>query len=389
MTTICPACGGTDCVTLTVVPRSPTSDGVILNARSDTTLCESCGFAFNASGARGVEAQFYSSEYDLLSESGEAEFVYETTAGVRGINDEMADYILDGVSPPMGATVLDVGCGKGLLLRALQRLRTDLMLCGVEPSRHARRFSERLVPQADIHVSVLSTSPFANRHFDLLTCVGVFEHVPDPVGFAAGLRSNIGDQGRLFVSVPNFAENPTDVVTYDHLSRFTPGTFQAVLSRAGFVVEKIVAPKRVPMWALARVAEREERFSSADDERAIPRAAAAWFEASLRAISEQVGCMRDGRRLGVYGTGLIVPSAVALGAIEPDAIEAVFDDNAHMHGATKLGRKVLPLSAAGALGITDILLSANPVYWNRMKEKVSALGADIRVWNLPEPETMA
>ena len=380
----CPACRSAAVTTAIAVDIAPTSDGVVVNAPVDTAVCSHCGFAFNTAGARGKEAAFYSDAYDLLAESADAEFVYETDSGVRGINDDMADYIVRSCGPRAGAAVLDVGCGKGLFLRALGRRRGDLVLHGVEPSRHARRFSERVVPGASIHEGLLTESPFASRHFDLVTCVGVFEHVPDPVGFARDLAARVAPEGRLFLSVPNLANNPADVVTYDHLSRFTPVTFRAVLGRAGLVVEEIVAEGRVPMWALARRAREGEIPEVTPDSGSVARDAAAWFNSCLdvyRRLDESPG--KDARRIGVYGTGLILPAAVALGALDATRIAAFFDDNPHMQGATRLGRPVRPLADAAALGITDMAFSANPVYLPRMLAKVEALGPAIRTWPLP------
>ena len=382
--TSCPACHSVSVTTAIAVDVAPTSDGAVVNALVDTAVCADCGFAFNTAGARGKEATFYSDAYDLLAESADAEFVYETDSGILGINDDMAEYIVRKSSPQPGTSVLDVGCGKGLFLRALGRRCGDLVLHGVEPSRHARLFSERIVPTALVHEGLLAQSPFASRHFDLVTCVGVFEHVPDPVGFARDLSARLAPDGRLFFSVPNLANNPADVVTYDHLSRFTPTTFRSVLGSAGLIVEDLVVGARVPMWAFARRAREGEVPQVSLDSGKVARDAVAWFDACLdvyRRLDESPGI--DARRIGVYGTGLILHAAVALGALNADRIVVFFDDNPHLQGACRLGRPIRPLADAPLLGVTDMAFSANPVYLPRMLAKVEALGAGIRTWPLP------
>jgi SAM-dependent methyltransferase len=270
------------------------------------------------------------------------------------------------------------------LLRAIKDIRPDLILCGVEPAHHARRFSEQNIPDACIHVGLLPSSPFASSSFDLISCVGVFEHVGDPVGFAKDLATHLGDEGYLFVSVPNLADNPADVVTFDHLSRFTPTSFRSVLGRAGLIVEEIVAGGRVPMWALARRPRRGEIPSILVDDFAVATNAAGWFKACLHEysrLSKFTGL--NGGKVGVYGTGLIFPAAVALGEISSDDVVAFFDDNAHMHGSKRLGRAVLPLSEAADMGVTDITFSANPVYVPRMECKVKSLLPHMRIWPIP------
>lgn len=382
MPIVCPACGSHDVDEVLSVFAAPTTDTILVNAAADTTICVDCGFAFNASGARGREATFYAEDYDLLAQSDDAEAVYETVAGPRGVNEEMAEYVLAHTDLPTGAPVLDIGCGKGLLLRALSRLRPDLRLSGVEPSRHAYRFACGVAPNARLFNGTLDDSPFAREQFAAIVSANVFEHVPDPVGFARGLAQRLSPKARLFLCVPNLLNNPADIVTYDHLSRFTPATFRAVLGRAGLIVEGLVAGGRVPMWALARRAQAAEVPMVLLDDGNAARDAAAWFGKCLdvyRTLGESPG----NRRIGVYGVGLILPAAVAIGVLDAERIVAFFDDNPHMHGATRLGRPVRPLAEAAGLGITDMTFSANPVYATSMHRKVEALGVDLRVWSLP------
>lgn len=381
--TVCPVCQSDSLETVLRVQKAPTSDGALVDAEVDTTLCLSCGFAFNASGARGDENAFYSDTYNLLADSDEAEFKYGD-AGSLGINDEMAQFLVENCVQTPGASVLDVGCGKGLLLRAFGRRRSDLALNGVEPSRNARRFSERIMPQVAIHVGVLAESPCAQEQYDLVTSIGVVEHVPDPVAFLRELAARVAPGGHLFVSVPNVEDNPTDVVTYDHLSRFTPGTLRAALGRAGLIVEKLVSGGRVPMWAIARHAQADETPEIPVDDGLVARRAAQWFLDCMEQYGRMAEAVRGTeRRVGVYGTGLALPAAVALGIVPQDRLVVFFDDNASMHGATRLGCPVRPLLEAPSLGVTDVTFSANPVYLNRMLSALNGLGGQWQVWPLP------
>ncbi len=112
------------------------------------------------------------------------------------------------------------------------------------------------------------------------------------------------------------------------------------------------------------------------------RNAVAWFDKCLD-VYRKLGESPGNRRIGVYGVGLILPAAAALGVLDAERIVAFFDDNPHMHGATRLGRQIRPLADALVLGVTDMTFPANPVYLPRMRSKVEALGAAIRVWPLP------
>ena len=74
---------------------------------------------------------------------------------------------------PPGLTVLDVGCGDGLLAATLGKLRPDLTLTGVE-----------LAPRSGCLIPVSAFDgrhlPFADRSFDAVLIVDVLHHTTEP-----------------------------------------------------------------------------------------------------------------------------------------------------------------------------------------------------------------
>jgi SAM-dependent methyltransferase len=74
-----------------------------------------------------------------------------------------------------GLTVLDVGCGDGLLAATLGKLRPDLTLTGVE-----------LVPRPGCLIPVTAFDgrhlPFADGQFDVVLIVDVLHHTTEPAG---------------------------------------------------------------------------------------------------------------------------------------------------------------------------------------------------------------
>lgn len=75
---------------------------------------------------------------------------------------------------PGGGRVLDVGCGDGLISRAVMDQRPDLEIEGVDvmlrPTTH--------IPATKFDGSVL---PFGDKSFDYVTIVDVLHHTDDPV----------------------------------------------------------------------------------------------------------------------------------------------------------------------------------------------------------------
>lgn len=74
---------------------------------------------------------------------------------------------------PQGATVLDVGCGDGLISSLLQSLRPDLKLRGID-----------VLPRTHSHIPVEMfdgrTFPFNDQSFDVVLFSDVLHHTPDP-----------------------------------------------------------------------------------------------------------------------------------------------------------------------------------------------------------------
>ena len=105
-----------------------------------------------------------------------------------------------------GATVLDVGCGGGLLSEALAAEGAKVT---------AIDLSSELIETAKLHllesglevdyrqISVESLAEAMPGHFDAITCMELLEHVPDPAALLAACRRLLKPGGQLFVSTLN------------------------------------------------------------------------------------------------------------------------------------------------------------------------------------------
>jgi SAM-dependent methyltransferase len=75
---------------------------------------------------------------------------------------------------PRHASVLDVGCGDGLLAATIAQRRPDLAISGID-----------VLARADTHVPVTrfdgTTIPFDDRSFDAVLFVDVLHHTADPL----------------------------------------------------------------------------------------------------------------------------------------------------------------------------------------------------------------
>jgi 2-polyprenyl-6-hydroxyphenyl methylase/3-demethylubiquinone-9 3-methyltransferase len=106
-------------------------------------------------------------------------------------------------APLRGARVLDVGCGGGLLAESLARagahvIAIDLASTMVEVARlHALEGGLRIDYRTE---SAESLAHAEAGSFDVVTCMEMLEHVPDPGATMRSLATLLRPGGELFVS---------------------------------------------------------------------------------------------------------------------------------------------------------------------------------------------
>ncbi|MFT3905198.1 MAG: bifunctional 2-polyprenyl-6-hydroxyphenol methylase/3-demethylubiquinol 3-O-methyltransferase UbiG [Steroidobacteraceae bacterium] len=121
------------------------------------------------------------------------------------LNPVRADYVAARASLA-GARLLDVGCGGGLLAEALatrgaQVTAVDLAPGMIEVARLHAAGSGLTIDYRDVAVESLLGDPA--QRFDVITCMEMIEHVPDPAAMLQTLAQLLRPGGQLFMSTLN------------------------------------------------------------------------------------------------------------------------------------------------------------------------------------------
>ena len=186
-TPACPVCGATR-----AIPRF-----AVIGVASCVVQCVTCGLGrfHPMPGAEEIRT-FYPDEY--YGEPG-AKFQPLIERLVRLVGARHISFLCRGL--PAGARVLDVGCGRGVLLAALAD--RGLEVHGVEQSAEAARGAD---PRAEIRIATyLDDAGYQAGYFDEIIIWHVLEHLDDPRRFFREARRLLVPGGRLIVAVPNFA----------------------------------------------------------------------------------------------------------------------------------------------------------------------------------------
>jgi 2-polyprenyl-3-methyl-5-hydroxy-6-metoxy-1,4-benzoquinol methylase len=163
---------------------------------SPVVVCVRCGLGrFHPSPGPEEVRAFYPDEY--YGEPG-TKFQPLIEGLVRLVGARHIGFLSRDLVP--GARVLDIGCGRGVLLGALADRGFEVH--GVEISPEAARGAD---PRAEIRVaSKVADAGYEGSSFDEVIIWHVFEHMEDPRGTLEEVRRLLKPGGRVVIAVPNF-----------------------------------------------------------------------------------------------------------------------------------------------------------------------------------------
>lgn len=146
------------------------------------------------------------------------------------ITEQMAAEIAKLV--PAGASILDVGCGRGPALdwfsaHGFRAIGTSLCAEDIEICRAKGRY----VTACDMH-----DMPFAHGSMDCVWARHVLEHSPIPLLALMELRRVLKPTGVLYVEVPMADTSAHHETNPNHYSLMSPSMWANLIQRAGFAL---------------------------------------------------------------------------------------------------------------------------------------------------------
>ena len=166
--------------------------------------CQQCGLVYTAGVTDDVLAAAYSRSY---YGSEKAKFLSVIEALVKIGHHRQATKILDLYHAQQSGkgnaerpvSVLDIGCGRALLLQEFNKLGADCL--GIERSEFPGTKRHNL----DVHIGALHDAELLNKSFDIIVIWHVLEHITELGAMLEELPKHLNPGGLLVISVPNYS----------------------------------------------------------------------------------------------------------------------------------------------------------------------------------------
>lgn len=183
------------------------------------------------------------------------EYLEHTVSGIYNVSEnvsekeyfQFAKYL--NKEFPTGGSVLDIGCGVGLMLDAINKNCTNIKAQGIEFSRYAGHKAQE--KGHCVHLGdITQMNNLKPESFDGIVILYVLEHVPNPIDVLKKCYSLLKKNGKLFIAVPNYRYlklTHTGFLSWllygkrsflfsgEHLFNYTPRTIANVLDKSGFI----------------------------------------------------------------------------------------------------------------------------------------------------------
>lgn len=228
----CPICGNEYGKAYKTIKMQLPQD-VNLPKEYDVVTCEKCGFAYADVNATQEEYDTYYDQNNVYS----MDSILRQRAIVQR-DENRVNFIENFIDKK--SKILDVGCGSGTLLMALQHIG-ELELVGLDPSRESICRLEKQGIKGEVKNIFDAVSKELECQFDVVCFTAVLEHIYDLNRCIEQLSLYLKSDGILYIEVPDisgFSEEAKPIPNYfnqEHINYFSRISLDNLLKKHGFI----------------------------------------------------------------------------------------------------------------------------------------------------------
>ncbi len=180
------------------------------------------------------------------------------------LNPVRVGYIRQGIDHFSGRKILDIGCGGGLLTEAMAA--EGAQVTGIDMAEKSLSIARLHLYESELEVDyqLSSAEAFAESHagqFDVVTCLEMLEHVPDPESVIEAAARLLKPGGHLFLSTLNrnaksfmlaivgaeYVMNMLPKGTHDYQKLIKPSELAAICRRQHLVIRDMTGITYQPL----------------------------------------------------------------------------------------------------------------------------------------------
>jgi len=303
------------------------SDAKLINHSIAHSYCQNCGYVFIDKDNRVDYHKFYTDEYDFLLDGD-----VEPTIGEVKYSEYLVAFYSEYIQQNESKTFFDIGGGKGNFINAMYENFSKLQYTALEPSKSFEIMKKKSFIQ-NLYNDFFDSKNFKVK-YNFLSLIGVLEHVPNPKSFLLDIKDIMDESSYLLIEVPNFKNNKSDLLTIDHISKFTEKSIENLFAITGFEVVKKQTLLTVPMQYIIKIGiEREikETNINIDIKTALDY---------LKLVFDDARQLKD-KKISIYGQGLVMEYLLGMNILNLNNIACIVDDNPLYQG--KKWKNKLPI----------------------------------------------
>ncbi|GAA0852394.1 bifunctional 2-polyprenyl-6-hydroxyphenol methylase/3-demethylubiquinol 3-O-methyltransferase UbiG [Aliiglaciecola litoralis] len=161
------------------------------------------------------------------------------------INPLRADFIMQHANGVFDKTLIDIGCGGGILAEYMAR--QGAKVTGIDMAEASLEVAKLHGLETGVKVDYqkITAESMANKHpqqFDIVTCLEMLEHVPDPAAIVRACAALVKPGGHVFFSTlnRNLKSYLMAIVGAEHVLKLVPkGTHE---------YNKFIQPSELLSW---------------------------------------------------------------------------------------------------------------------------------------------
>ena len=221
---------------------------------------------------------------------------------------------------PSKGSLLDFGCGNGNLLRSAGKLLTNWNFSGFELDKRTKEEVLSIENCTHFYTDLRDV----DNKFDVISLIHVLEHIDSPQNLLNNLSNCLKDSGLLLIQVPDFQENPFDLLIADHCTHFSFSTMKNLLNSCGLNISYIsgncISKEITVLAGKGKVAEGPVQNENAKFAKAVN-----W----LKQLNPSIQSLAEKTDFYIFGSSI---AAVAAWQLASDKIKGFIDEDTSRQG---------------------------------------------------------